>query len=129
MESYGRIVNGSYEAGRTDVGWCYKSAQAWETGVGIIYICEETLDQGESGGWTKKDWLEHTKNEIRHNCVSDIWTDDGFVEYVARDILENADWEDLSTRLIEWIYCLGHSLEVEYKYYKNRLFESDIWDE
>ena len=60
MESYGRIVNGRYEGGRTDNGWCYKSAEAWRTGVGVIYISEATLNEGEAGGWTKKEWLEYT---------------------------------------------------------------------
>ena len=118
MESYGRIVNGRYEGGRTDNGWCYKSAEAWETGVGIIYICEAAINEGEADGWTKKEWLDYTKDAVRQSCESNIWTDDGFIEYIARNILENAEWEDLSTRLTEWIYCLERSLEDEYEYYK-----------
>lgn len=129
MESYGRIVNGRYEGGRTDDGWCYKSAEAWRTGVGVIYISEATLNEGETDGWTKKEWLEYTKNEVRQNCESDIWKDDGFIEYIARNILESAEWEDLSTRLIEWTCCLEHSFEDEYKYYKSKLFQSELWDE
>lgn len=69
------------------------------------------------------------KEEVRACCDSVIWTDDGFINYIAKDVLIAAVWEDLITRLDEWIYSLGHSLKVEYKYYKGRLFGSDLWEE
>ena len=88
-----------YFGGYTDNGYCYKDTDAWNNG-GVIYIGEHSLnDSAISFKWTKKDWLDWVREEIERIELQG-WNEN-FVEELALSVLEQCDWEDLSTRLNE----------------------------
>ena len=88
--------------------------------VGVIYIGEYDLQELEddfnsgkdidtSKLWTKTTWTKWVKDYIADNYknevdIDKILNDDEFIEYLALDCLNNADWQDLSTLLNEYEY-------------------------
>lgn len=100
-----RIENGTdvkYFGDNTDNGYCYKDTNAWNNG-GVIYICENALQDAEQGffclKWTKKDWLDWVREEIERWELKG-WNEN-FVEELALSVLQQCDWQELSTRLNE----------------------------
>ena len=98
----------TYCGSATFNGECYKDLSAWESGEGVIYISEYQLIDLEEGIveehelWTKQTWFDWVKNEV-NECLSTEVSDE-FIEYLAFDILMNADWQDLTTLFIEYDY-------------------------
>ena len=106
---YWTIENGNkkYFGDNTDNGMCYKNLSAWhENNTDVIYISEyQLLDLcsgkvEESELWTKESWLEWVRDEVEY-YLDDVNITDSFIEYVAYDVLELADWQDLTTLLNE----------------------------
>lgn len=97
----------SYFGGETDNGECYKDLSAWINGNGTIYISEyQLLDLcsgkvEESELWNRERWLEWVRDEVEF-YLDDVNVTDSFIEYVAYDVLELADWQDLTTLLNEY---------------------------
>ena len=98
----------SYYGGETDNGECYKDLSAWESGEGVIYISEYQLIDLERGIveehelWTKQTWFEWVKDEVTSYLYTEEYISDDFINYIALDILELADWQDLTTLLNEF---------------------------
>lgn len=92
-----------YYGGSTDNGECYKDLIAWEKGEGVIYISEYQLEDLKNGVveehelWTKEKWVEWVKAEVSAYLYTEENISDDFIEYIALDILELADWQDLTT--------------------------------
>lgn len=103
-------VNGNY----------YKDLNAWENGVGVIYIGECELNDLDSDFeafgkydtsnlWTKDSWVAWVKEHITNNyqdeeCYQEMIECTDFIESLAYDCLYNADWLDLSTLLNDYDY-------------------------
>ena len=105
----------TFGGGDTENGTCYKDDFAWEQNNGVIYISEYQLIDLHTGEiteddlWTRKDWVEYVKNYIIDNYkgedgFEDIIECNEFIEHLACDIFENADWQDLTTLLEEYDY-------------------------
>jgi hypothetical protein len=94
-----KIYYGDY----TDNGECYKDLSAWKSGEGVIYISEYQLKDLEEGVveehelWTKQTWFDWVKDEVSAYLYTEENISDDFIEYIALDILELADWQDLTT--------------------------------
>lgn len=109
-----------FVGGSTMNGVCYKNLNAWYENKGVIYIGEYDLQELEddfnsgkdidtSKLWTKTTWTKWVKDYIADNYknevdIDKILNDDEFIEYLALDCLNNADWQDLSTLLNEYEY-------------------------
>ena len=97
-----------YYGGYTDNGECYKDLSAWESGEGVIYISEYQLKDLEEGIveenelWTKQTWFDWVKDEVTSYLYTEENISDDFIEYIALDILELADWQDLTTLFNEF---------------------------
>lgn len=96
-------IDTKYVGGKTDNGICYKDLDAWERGGydDVIYISECDLEEPIHNNccrWTKPSWLAWVKDTCE--CEG-IPTDDDFIEYIAKCILHECDWQDLSTMLEE----------------------------
>lgn len=98
----------------TDNGECYKDLNAFENGIGVIYIGESDLSveteltSKNPNLWTRTSWMKFVENEcykeLGDEIIHTIKNYMVFIEYCSRVILEICDWEDLSTKLIE---CCG----------------------
>ncbi len=72
----------------------------------MIYISEYQLLDLIAGKvepnelWTKKSWLDWVRDEVGF-YLDDVNITDDFIESVAYDVLELADWQDLTTLLNE----------------------------
>ena len=102
-----------YIGGQTDNGICYKDISAWENGNGIIYISEYELEDLENGInhtdlWTRDTWLAWVEEHLKGN---DLYYKNGCAEFIASIVLEDCDWQCLST-LLEEI-----DIEEDIKYY------------
>lgn len=87
----------------TDNGYCYKDLDAWDNGNedDIIYISEaefEDFDVDDNNCFTKQTWLDWVKVECEREGLP---YDKEFVEYIALSILQECDWQCLSTLLNE----------------------------
>lgn len=100
-----------YFGGGTNNGMCYKDLDAWENKKGVIYIPEYGLtDNGKvdiDDCWYSKEWMNFVKETIENY---DIY-DESFSEHMAEIILQECDWQDLSTKLQEL------DIEEEYGYF------------
>lgn len=98
IDAHGKVV---YHGGQTDDGLCYKDLEAWKTGKGVVYISEYGLDARPQETWTRESLLAFIRMELyeRGVCVKD--TD---LVAIAEDLLDNAEWQDLSTLWYERIY-------------------------
>lgn len=104
--------NIQYFGGQTDNGICYKDMGAWGNG-GVIYISEYELEDLENGIkhndlWTKQSWLEWVENHLKGNG---LYYQNGCAEHIALIVLQECDWQCLST-LLEEI-----DIEEDIKYY------------
>lgn len=90
-----------YHGGQTDNGVCYKDLDAWKTGKGVVYIGEYGLDTKPQDAWTRDTLLAFLRRELHERGVQPKDTD---LEGIAEDLLDNAEWQDLSTLWNEWIY-------------------------
>lgn len=87
----------------TEFGYCYKDLDAWNNGNedDIIYISEaefEDFDIDNNNCFTKQSWLSWVREECEREGLP---YDEEFVEYIAFSILQECDWQDLSTMLNE----------------------------
>lgn len=100
-----------YFGGETNNGMCYKDLDAWKNKKGVIYIPEYGLtDNGKvdiDDCWYSKEWMNFVKEIIENH---DIY-DENFSKYMAEIILQECDWQDLSTKLQEL------DIEEEYGYF------------
>ena len=100
--------------GQTDNGECYKDLTAWKKGqygtdFNIIYVGEYGLIDWanrknnnveiEDVSWTRESWIDWVRDELSFEGIEDS----EFAEYLAEDIFNECDWQDLSTMLEEWI--------------------------
>ena len=103
----------TYFGDETEQGQCYKNLQAFENGLGVIYIGEYELEEGNCEStnptlWTRSSWIEYVKEkceeELGKEKIHEI-SDEGdyfdFIETCALSILQDCDWQDLSTLLEE----------------------------
>lgn len=100
-----------YFGGETNNGMCYKDLDAWKNKKGVIYIPEYGLtDNGKvdiDDCWYSKEWFNFVKETIENY---DIY-DENFSKHMAEIILQECDWQDLSTKLQEL------DIEEEYAYF------------
>jgi hypothetical protein len=59
--------------------------------------------------WTREDWVKYVKAYITdyykgEDYFDDIIECDEFIEHLAYDIFDNADWQELTTLLNEYDY-------------------------
>ena len=112
---YGNGSYGQYAGEQTENGICYKNLSAWEQNNGVIYISEYELEDYNNGDvkhedlWTKESWTKWVRDFIYDNYknetdVDKMLADNKFIEQIAFDVLQNADWQDLSTLLNEYDY-------------------------
>lgn len=96
-------------------GAYYKDLNAWNTNKGVIYISEGDLDDianeisDNTNLWTKESWIKWVTDFIYDNYgkeegCTEMLADTKFIESLAYDCLNNADWQDLSTLLNEYDY-------------------------
>ena len=135
-----------YFGGETNNGICYKDLSAWDND-GIIYISEyelEDLGNGISQNdlWTKQTWLEWVEIHLKGN---DLYYENGCAEHIAFLVLQECDWQCLSTLLeeidieetIKWYlfnecikYCVEHfdrdTYNVDYTFSKMAMQRSDL---
>lgn len=115
FKSYNNDGTITFGGGYTENGTCYKDKSAWEQNNGVIYISEYDLIDLHTGEiteddlWTRKDWVKFVKDYITEYYKGEDYFDDiiecnEFIEYLAYDIFDNADWQDLSTLLNEYDY-------------------------
>lgn len=86
-----------YYSGETDNGHCYKDLDAWNNG-GVIYISEMEIVEEPlpSELWTKDKWVSWVKKYFNDDELPIE-----FIEHIAYLCLEDAEWEDLSTHLMQ----------------------------
>jgi hypothetical protein len=100
-----------YFGGETNNGMCYKDLDAWKNKKGVIYIPEYGLtDNGKvdiDDCWYSQEWMNFVKETIENY---DIY-DENFSKHMAEIILQECDWQDLSTKLQEL------DIEEEYGYF------------
>lgn len=119
---YGLDKNDNYVYNGEYINDCYffKNLDAWEYNYGVIHISEgELLDLHEeyeeegkinvSDLWTKQSWIEWVKNTIKERYqdeedINDIIECNQFIENLAYDVLQNAEWQDLSTLFDDYDY-------------------------
>ena len=105
----------TYHGEQTDNGMVYKNLKAWELCNGVIYIGEYQLNDLNNGEvdpnhlWTRDTWFNWVKDYIKsmyneNEEFENIIKCDEFIESLALDCLENADWQDLSTLLNDYEY-------------------------
>lgn len=96
-------------------GAYYKDLNAWNTNKGVIYISEGDLDDitnemsDNTNLWTRESWIKWVTDFIYDNYgkeegCTEMLADTKFIESLAYDCLDNADWQDLSTLLNEYDY-------------------------
>lgn len=103
----------TYFGDETEQGQCYKNLQAFENGLGVIYIGEYELEEGNCEStnptlWTRSSWIEYVKQKCEDDLgkekiheISDEGDYFDFIETCALSILQDCDWQDLSTLLEE----------------------------
>ena len=101
----------TYFGDYTDNGMCYKDEKAFESGLGVIYIAECELDDKDCDSrnttlWTRTTWVEYVRDKFVNSFKDKIHEIEGcdfmpFIEYCALSILQDCDWQDLSTLLEE----------------------------
>jgi hypothetical protein len=101
----------TYFGGCTDNGMCYKNEQAFENGLGVIYIGEHELQDSDCDStnttlWTRTTWIEYVREEFVRSFEDELHNIEEsdfmpFIEYCALSILQDCDWQDLSTLLEE----------------------------
>ena len=101
----------TYFGDYTDIGFCYKNIDAFKNGLGVIYIGEYEFEDNDcistnSNLWNRTSWIEWVKEK----CVEELGDKiheieecdfTPFIEFCALQILEECDWQDLSTLLEE----------------------------
>ena len=101
----------TYFGDYTDNGMCYKNEKAFENGLGVIYISELELEDGNCDSlnanlWTRASWIEYVREQCLQSMgdkIHEIEECDfmSFIEHCALSILQDCDWQDLSTLLEE----------------------------
>jgi hypothetical protein len=102
----------TYFGDYTDNGQCYKNLQAFENGLGVIYISEGELEDGNCNSlnstlWTRTSWIEYVREQCLQSFGKEIYENVEksdfmpFIEHCALSILQDCDWQDLSTLLEE----------------------------
>ena len=102
----------TYFVDYTDNGQCYKNLQAFENGLGVIYISESELEDGNCNSlnvdlWTRASWIEYVREQCLQSFGKEIYENVEksdfmpFIEHCALSILQDCDWQDLSTLLEE----------------------------
>lgn len=105
-----------FKGGETDNGRCYKDMNAWETGIGFIYMSESEIDEVEEYGienysgqlWTRDTWCNWVHAELSYEEYG--WE---FSKHIAELILDECDWQDLETLFSE--YSMHGTIESEYE--------------
>ena len=115
----------TYFGDYTDNGMCYKNEQAFENGLGVIYIGEHELEDGDCDStnttlWTRTTWIEWVREQCLQSMgdkIHEIEESDfmPFIEHCALSILQDCDWQDLSTLLEE---------HLQYNDYFEEMWES-----
>ena len=102
----------TYFGDYTDNGQCYKNLQAFDNGLGVIYISEGDLEDGNCNSlnvdlWTRASWIEYVREQCLQSFGKEIYENVEkcdfmpFIEHCALSILQDCDWQDLSTLLEE----------------------------
>lgn len=101
----------TYFGDYTDNGMCYKNEQAFENGLGVIYIGEHELQDSDCDStnttlWTRTTWIEYVRKEFVRSLGDELHNIEEsdfmpFIGYCALSILQDCDWQDLSTLLEE----------------------------
>lgn len=124
----------TYFGAYTDNGMCYKNLQAFENGLGVIYIgeCElqdENLESTNSTLWTRSSWIEYVKEKCnkelgseRIHEISDECDYADFIETCALSILSDCDWQDLSTLLEEHLQYSDWFEEMLKSYFNKEVY-------
>ena len=121
IECYDEIT---YHGGETANGVCYKDLTAFKKKTGVIYISETELndleqDINETPTWTYENWIDWVKFYLWDNYTEfKFGYCQGFVKYIAECVLEDADWQDLSTLLDEYDYN-GDWIMDNWEWYQN----------
>lgn len=122
----------TYFGDYTDNGQCYKNLQAFENGLGVIYISEGDLEGGKCNSlnanlWTRASWIEYVREKCedelgseRIHEITDEYDYFDFIETCALSILHDCDWQDLSTLLEE---------HLQYGEYFENMFENYLNEE
>lgn len=116
----------TYFGDYTDNGQCYKNLQAFENGLGVIYISEGELEDGNCNSlnanlWTRSSWVEYVREQCLQSFGKEIYEKVEkcdfmpFIEHCALSILQDCDWQDLSTLLEE---------HLQYSYYFEEMWKS-----
>ena len=76
--------------------------------------------------WTKQSWIEWVKNTIKERYqdeedINDIIECNKFIETLAYDVLQNAEWQDLSTLFNDYDYNDDWVLDNWEEWKKNNL--------
>lgn len=103
IDAYRKVV---YHGGQTDNGVCYKDLEAWKTGKGVVYISEYGLDARPQETWTRESLLAFLRMDLYERGV---YVKDADLVAIAEDLLDNAEWQDLSTLWYERIYNEDYS--------------------
>ena len=104
-----------YIPDQSENGFCYKDISAYENNEGIIYIAECEFinsqdmltieDANECCSWTKNQWLSYVREVMDDDdiCATlDKETYEKVADYIALNVLNICDWQDLSTYIEEW---------------------------
>ena len=116
----------TYFGDYTDNGQCYKNLQAFDNGLGVIYISEGDLEDGNCDSlnanlWTRASWIEYVREQCLQSFGKEIYENVEksdfmpFIEHCALSILQDCDWQDLSTLLEE---------HLQYSDYFEEMWES-----
>ena len=108
---YREVANGktTYFGDTTDNGECYKDWDAWKSGIGVIYISEYQLTDLQSGTcyeddlWTRASLIDYIREEISFE-YPELADNEKLIIAIAEDLLETADWQDLTTLFAEYDY-------------------------
>lgn len=108
---FGEYINDSY---------FFKNLNAWEHNIGVIHISENELhdlhkEYEENGKidtsnlWTRRSWIQWLKDTIKERYededeIEEIVNCNAFIETLAYDILQNVEWQDLSTLFNDYDY-------------------------
>lgn len=120
----------TYFGDETEQGQCYKNLQAFENGLGVIYISEGDLEEENCNSlninlWTRATWIEYVREQCLQSFGKEIYENVKncdfmpFIEHCALSILQDCDWQDLSTLLEEHLQY-GDWFEEMMKSYLNK---------
>ena len=101
----------TYFGDYTNNGFCYKNIDAFKNGLGVIYIGEydfqsEICESTNAMLWYRNNWIKYVKEACLNyleDKINEIQECDfmPFIEFCALQILDECDWQDLTTLLDE----------------------------